>query len=261
MMARAQEILGEVRSNGWELEESFLESLPSEELDFVEIECGGDRTLDLYVQRLRSSGLAGIGRVLDAGCGVGQWSRAFAETGSEVCGLDLNATRLRVARALCANIDTSRLNFEQGSFSNIPLNDCEFDLVFCYGSLMFSEYEASLSEFFRVLKPGGLLYVNASSWGWYVKRSLTAAGQRKGSLRMLLNSVTGSTRNLVLGRQRLTSAIRGAGFGDVRVGPEGSLSATSAELTVFQPFYPGTVWFMPGVIEAFGSKSPSAARR
>lgn len=72
-------------------------------------------------------------RVLELGCGAGQWSRALAAEGATVVGLDLSEAQLAAAaRAMGA----ARYPLVQGAAEQLPFAADSFDLVFCdFGGL------------------------------------------------------------------------------------------------------------------------------
>jgi SAM-dependent methyltransferase len=61
-------------------------------------------------------------RVLDAGCGPGLVSEAFATAGFSVLGVDLSAEMIRRAQARCARFD-GRTEFRRGSVFDLPANE------------------------------------------------------------------------------------------------------------------------------------------
>lgn len=89
-------------------------------------------------------------RVLDAGCGCGATLRLLEERGVRALGLDLNLGFLHEAgegRAAVAQADLARL----------PLRDGGLDLVLCECVWNLTDKERVLAEFFRALRPGGIL--------------------------------------------------------------------------------------------------------
>lgn len=101
-------------------------------------------------------------RVLDAACGTGVVTRLAAErVGREgtVAGADPNPAMLAVARET-APPDAS-IEWYQAPAEELPLPDGSFDAVLCgMGLQFFSDREAGLREFHRVLAPGGRLVAN-----------------------------------------------------------------------------------------------------
>jgi SAM-dependent methyltransferase len=98
-------------------------------------------------------------RLLDAGCGTGQWAIGLARAGCDVTGVDLAPEMLRRARA---NADRAGVAIEwrEGDIGNLADPDASFDAVQCRCALQFSPVPAGvLREFRRVLRPGGRLFV------------------------------------------------------------------------------------------------------
>jgi SAM-dependent methyltransferase len=123
---------------------------------FFELEFGPG--LGYYRDRLARLSLSGS-RVLDAGCGMGQWSAALSYAFDRVDALDPNATRLAVAAEVCRHLGRDNVFPSEASVENLPFPDETFDAVFCYGVIMFTDAARTLKELARVLRPGGRGYV------------------------------------------------------------------------------------------------------
>lgn len=92
------------------------------------------------------SAMTGQGRVvLDAGCGEGYYTAAFAEH-NQVLGIDISKDALRYASSRCKNA-----RFAVASISDIPLPDA------CADTVVTIFAPDSNREFLRVLRPGGHL--------------------------------------------------------------------------------------------------------
>jgi SAM-dependent methyltransferase len=187
------------------------------------------RTIDYYVTRLKQLGFVGQTRVLDAGCGLGQWSIAMSRMNSSVLGLDISMHRLLLARELASSAGCNNVEFRYGSAEELPVDGNSLDAVFCYGVFMFTDMQRCLSEIYRVLRPGGLAYVNANSFGWYL-HMLIDRGLKKGNLpeckaaaRMLLRGLTGQRRMALVTRDRMNAMVRNAGLLTTKFGLEGRL--------------------------------------
>ena len=104
--------------------------------------------------------LAPLGGVLlDVGCGQGRSFRLLRDTfqPDRIIGLDadLHSIELSRAEAEREQIDAKLL---AGDCANIDLADASVDIVFCHQTFHhLVEQERALAEFWRVLKPGGVL--------------------------------------------------------------------------------------------------------
>ncbi|MFD8671795.1 class I SAM-dependent methyltransferase [Streptomyces seoulensis] len=102
-------------------------------------------------------------RVLELGCGAGQWSRALAAEGADVVGLDLSEAQLAAAaRAM----GPARYPLVQAAAEQLPFAAESFDLVFCdFGGLSWAPPHLAVPQAARVLRRGGRLVFNvASPW-------------------------------------------------------------------------------------------------
>lgn len=100
------------------------------------------------------------GTALDVGAGRGIASYALAREGFKVCALEPDNSALVGAEAIRSLAQESGLPIEvTQEFSEcLPFKDESFDLVFARAVLHHtSDLNAACTEFFRVLKPGGLL--------------------------------------------------------------------------------------------------------
>lgn len=101
--------------------------------------------------------LGGPAEVLDAGCGTGRMIGHLHSLGGDltVTGVDLSPAMLDRARA--AHPDTVLL---EGELARLPVDDAQFDGVLAWYSIIHTpphDLDAAFSEFFRVLRPGGLV--------------------------------------------------------------------------------------------------------
>ena len=97
---------------------------------------------------------AGVGsgtRVLDVGCGSGEFLALLADHGADVTGVDPAPGMIAIARRSLPNAD-----IREGDFSALPWPDGTFDVVTAVNSLQFpDDMVAALREATRVLRPGG----------------------------------------------------------------------------------------------------------
>src|ERR1039457_1679509 len=99
-------------------------------------------------------------RILDAGCGTGEWSSRLAELfpRAQVVGVDIFDHDLDLARSRYASL-APRLTFEHQSVFELRAADRSFDLTVCRHVLHSIPYpERVIAELVRVTRPGGYLH-------------------------------------------------------------------------------------------------------
>jgi SAM-dependent methyltransferase len=102
---------------------------------------------------------AGAPVVVDVGCGDGSLVRHLARRGAHAIGVEPGAEPLARARAREPLADE---RYVEGSADALPLEDASADVVVFANSLHHvpgESLDAALAEAARVLRPGGLLYV------------------------------------------------------------------------------------------------------
>ncbi len=98
-------------------------------------------------------------RVLDAACGEGYGSALLGRIAGQVTGVDVAPEA--VAHAV-HRYGTANVRFVVGSCSALPLPDAAFDLVVSFETIEhLGAQREMLSEFRRVLAPGGLLLLSS----------------------------------------------------------------------------------------------------
>ena len=102
------------------------------------------------------------GRLLDFGCGIGRLTMALAPHFEEVTGLDISPGMIQRAQKFSEGLSAVSFNVNETSdLTGYP--DQHFDVVYCNGVLQHqpsAELQIGyIEEFVRVLKPGGLLYL------------------------------------------------------------------------------------------------------
>ncbi len=110
--------------------------------------------------------------LLDVGSGTGYFSRAFADAGLKVTGIDPNPDMIHFAQA-----QTGTVNYVQGDARQLPFADKHFDYCSAVTSLCFVDQPAkALAEMWRVSRRGvvlgllnrnSLLYRNKYNTGSY----------------------------------------------------------------------------------------------
>jgi SAM-dependent methyltransferase len=126
--------------------------------------------IDIYVfdQILRGN-ITPEMRILDAGCGYGRNLVHLLRDGCEIFALDADPDGVNHVRLLSESLETGlpAENFQAGLIEQMPFPDSLFDVVICSSVLHFARddghFDRMLSELWRVLKPGGLLFCRLGS--------------------------------------------------------------------------------------------------
>jgi 2-polyprenyl-6-hydroxyphenyl methylase/3-demethylubiquinone-9 3-methyltransferase len=121
---------------------------------------------------------------LDAGCGTGTMSRWLATRGCSVLGVDAASEMIAAANRSAQDENHSdRLSFVRiTTIARLALDDRSLDGVLCSSVLEYmSDPIVCLTQFARVLKPGGLLLVSVPNRNSVVRRTQVAC-HRLGSL-------------------------------------------------------------------------------
>lgn len=101
------------------------------------------------------------GKVLDAGCGIGIHLSQVIEWGAEIAvGVDIGMPGLRHARNLLPSPYVVAASVYQ-----LPFQDGTFDLIYSIDVLEhLSEPIRALAEYYRVCKPGGLVFIQTPNY-------------------------------------------------------------------------------------------------
>jgi SAM-dependent methyltransferase len=118
------------------------------------------RDPSVLLQVVRELGLRPDSRVVDVGCGEGTYAfRLATHFGLRVLGIDPVQRHLDLAREVRRDVVpeiASRVSFERGTATQLPVHDSSLDLVWCRDAMVHVAHPAqAFAEFARVLRPGG----------------------------------------------------------------------------------------------------------
>jgi ubiquinone/menaquinone biosynthesis C-methylase UbiE len=144
-------------------------------------------------------------KVLDAGCGSGRDSRILNEKGAKVIGLDISKGLLKEAEKRSKDIE-----YVLGDITVMKFLDSSFDGVWSHASLVHFEriedVEKTLDEYYRILKPGGILHI-------FTKEQL---GDYKTAI--VSDSLSNHDRFFrYYSKEELRNLVSQAGFGDLDI--------------------------------------------
>jgi ubiquinone/menaquinone biosynthesis C-methylase UbiE len=111
------------------------------------------------------SGIDGDSRVLEVGCGTGNYIRALQDAvGCSCWAIDPSEEMLAAARDRCASV-----NFHAGRAEQLDFEPAFFDLVFSVDVIHHvDDHAAHFGEVQRVLRPGGRVCTVTDS-GWIIR--------------------------------------------------------------------------------------------
>lgn len=111
------------------------------------------------------------GAALDAACGTGRFASYLVERGHQVIGVDSSPDMLDVARRRLPTAE-----FLVGDVEDLPVADDSVDVVTCGLALLhLRSLGPAMSEFARVLRPGGHLVISDVSPGLILRGSVVQA--------------------------------------------------------------------------------------
>jgi ubiquinone/menaquinone biosynthesis C-methylase UbiE len=108
-------------------------------------------------------------KVLDVGCGTGNFSIKLAQQGCKVTGIDISDEMLDIARGKAKELNLD-IEFYNMDVYKLQLEEGSFDAAFSMAAFEFIEKPlAALDEMMRVVKAGGQVFIGTisgdSKWG------------------------------------------------------------------------------------------------
>ena len=96
-------------------------------------------------------------KILDAGCGKGEWTVWFNQQGYETVGLDISEDTIKKVQDIFP-----QYQFVRGDIRDTDFPGERFDIIFSWGAYEHFENGPGkcLKESWRILKPGGMLFIS-----------------------------------------------------------------------------------------------------
>lgn len=126
------------------------------------------RPLQDYIRRLQDINFEGLDKVVDFGCGYGQWSFALAELNESVVAVDINEDRLTSARKTAIRKGITNIDFVNLNEFDKKYMKHQFDGFFSYSVMHLMAEKDFFSIIDKALKRSGKFYVTGNSIGWYL---------------------------------------------------------------------------------------------
>jgi ubiquinone/menaquinone biosynthesis C-methylase UbiE len=215
--------------------------------------------LSPYKQSLRQQKLFRMERILDVGCGPGQWTFAAAELNrsASIIGLDTERYLLDYARGFANGhqIDNCRFIFDTYENLSYLFGANSFDLIMCNSVLQYIDESKAMRIFSSLLKRRGILLMHWNhSFGYYFSRFISHVLNRdfKQSVYPLRVLLVAPLRRLSLGE---VSPDHFVTFGRVRrlAAKEGVL-LTRIKVEPSLDYHDG-IWGIPKVFSCKGIKA------
>ena len=152
--------------------------------------------------------------VLDIGAGPGFFAGGLAEIvtpSGQVHGVDINQRFVDDANQRFAQTDN--VQFHKVDDHRLPFADATFDRVICKNVLEYvPDIVSTLGEVLRVLKPGGLVHVIDSDWGFVIVQPWSPETVSK-----FFRAASPAFNEPLIGR-RVPGLLTRSGFSEVKVG-------------------------------------------
>ncbi|MFH0921475.1 MAG: class I SAM-dependent methyltransferase [Fibrobacterota bacterium] len=220
----------------------------------------------VYVRRLKAIGFEGLSKVLDAGCGYGQWTQAMARLNRKVTAIDTGSERLMVLAELNKRLGLKNVRVRWAGVDNMPYARETFDGVFSYSVIFSTPWKRTLREFYRVLRKGGKLYFNFNQIGWYFnlwKNNPNTAvnyNPRENAALAFMNTIQYSKYDkapekgqIILSREECQDELKSIGFRKVICKGEGKINISGKRLKIVS-FFKDSYESLPGIFEILAIK-------
>ena len=162
----------------------------------------------------RDPTFAAPGRVLDFGCGAGDFLLKMRADGWSCAGVEVSNAALEVARSNGLRVEKSLAAYPAASFDYVRAN---------HSLEHVSRPREVLEDMFRILAPGGTLFLGVPT---NESQNARLFGEHWWYLGAPVHPVTFSTRGLV-------SLVRAVGFQPIRISTNSDFGSTAGSLQIF----------------------------
>ena len=221
--------------------------------------------IHVYKERLSLIQFENKEMVLDAGCGFGQWSLGLSHLNKKIHSIDINQNLVMTTKKILELENKKNVSLYVGSIENLPFEDNSFDAIMCYSVIYQTNFKESIKEFYRILKPDGIIYIVANGFGWYLYNLLTGHSSasdfdaRKHSLQTIFGSIeyylTGKRKknsSLILSPKLISKYMKSTGFKKIVYGAEGHIQLKNSIKP--RPFYRKNFLQFTNVFEVWAMK-------
>ncbi len=220
---------------------------------------------NIYKDRLSLIGFEKKEKILDAGCGFGQWTRVLSELNENIYAVDSEHYRVNIAKQILKINNRENVSFHVGSIESLPFDDDIFDAIISYSVIYWTDFKKSLKEFYRVLKPNGVVYFVANESGWYLYNLVTGHSSASdynariyaiqtffSTIKYFITGKKSKNSSLILSRRSLSKFMKSIGFRKIICAEEGHIQIKkNVEL---HPFYPKKFLGLANVFEIWAEK-------
>lgn len=191
--------------------------------------------LKIFSDRLNSIKFENLDRILDAGCGFGQWSIAMSQKNRQVYSIENDQIRVDAFKKIIEGLCIKNIKVKTSSVEKMDYDNNFFDSIFCYSVLYYTDYKLSLKEFYRVLKPGGKLYFCTNGLGWYIHNIINQPNATEDfdpriiGINAIKNTINYLVENVNTGEMYMNSRLvldnlKETGFKDIICAGEGNIN-------------------------------------
>ena len=105
-------------------------------------------------------GIKGNEKILECGCGVGGVIKQIASLhpDTDIHGINISDGQVKIANEVLKDFKNTSISIQD--FTNTNYDDNTFDIVYFCESMGYSNFEKTIKEAVRILKPEGKLYIN-----------------------------------------------------------------------------------------------------